>query len=150
MADKTRVKGRDLMLFVDIGAGSYSSLAFATSHTLNLSTSEVDVSDKDSGEFSDSEPGQKSWEITSENTYCTTDADKLIDAWINNTPIKCVWNTKAESSSTAPESGWTPGTGGYEGLGMITSFSANAPVEGKASYSLTVKGKGAFTKRSGS
>ena len=144
-----RVKGRDLMLFVTL-ASVVKSLAYATNHTLSLSTSEVDVSDKDTGEYSDSEPGQKTWEITSENTYTTESFDALFDAWANNTPVKCVWNTKKETGSTVPEGGWTPGTGGYEGTAIITSLSANAPVNDKTSYSVTLKGKGAITKRSGS
>ena len=101
-----RVKGRDLMLFVTL-ASVTKALAYATNHTLSLSTSEVDVSDKDTGEYSDSEPGQKTWEITSENTYTTESFDALFDAWANNTPVKCVWNTKKETGSTVPEGGWT-------------------------------------------
>lgn len=139
------------MLFVKgSSSGSYKSLAYATSHTLSLSTSEIEVSDKDTGEYGSSEPGQKSWEIQSENTYSQVDADRLIEAWQKGEQIDCVWNTKSETDATAPVSGWTPAAGGYEGKAIITSLSVNAPSGDKASYSLTLKGIGEFTKRSAS
>ena len=42
------IEGSDLMLFIS-GASGYRSVAFATNHTLNISTNTADISNKDTG-----------------------------------------------------------------------------------------------------
>lgn len=134
------------MVFKKDGAG-YKSMAHATNHTLNLSRNELDVSDKDSGEFGDTELGQISWDIQSENTVVIEDYETMLDAFLAGEVLDLVFGLKQEAQQEAPAAGWTPGTGGYEGKAVITSMTANAPAADKATYNVTFKGKGALTKR---
>ena len=63
---KTVVKGRDLMLFKASGSSpDYTWAAFgaALTHTLNVNTEELDVSNKDTGEWGDSEAGLITWDL---------------------------------------------------------------------------------------
>ena len=64
------VRGRDLMLFRRTGESpsyTYEALGAATTHTMNLSREELDTSNKDTGEFGDTELGQISWDIQADS-----------------------------------------------------------------------------------
>ena len=141
------IKGKELMVFKKTDT-TYKSIAHATNHTLNLSSEEVDVSDKDSGDYGSTIPGMKSWDIQAEHVYDDTEADGLIDAWQSGEELDLVWGMKNEDAASVPVGGWTPKTGGYEGEAIITSLTINAPSGDKASYTVTFKGKGEFKKRS--
>ena len=62
------LKGNDLMLFAHDGE-KYTSIAYATNHTLELSADTKDVSNKDMGNgcWSSAEIGMYSWSTSSEN-----------------------------------------------------------------------------------
>ena len=134
------------MVFKKTGS-AYVSLAHASNHTLNLSRNELDVSDKDSGEYGDTELGQISWDIQSENTVVIEDYESMVDAFLAGEKLDLVFGLKKEETQEAPDSGWTPAEGGYEGKAVITSITANAPNTDKATYNVTFKGKGPLTKR---
>lgn len=134
------------MVFKKTG-DAYVSLAHASNHTLNLSRNELDVSDKDSGEFGDTELGQISWDIQSENTVVMEDYESLLDAFLAGDELDLVFGLKKEEAKEAPAKGWTPAEGGYEGKAVITSITATAPYADKATYNVTFKGKGPLTKR---
>ena len=140
------VNGKDLMVF-EKGDSGYSSIAHSTNHTVNLTSEEIDVSDKDSGDYKDIIIGAKSWDIQADHVYDDTEAGALIDAWQSGKELDLVFGMKNESSGAVPEGGWTPRAGGYEGKAVITSLTINAPSGDKATYSVTFKGRGQLKKR---
>ena len=63
------------------------SLAYATSHSLSITGNTVDISSKDHGFWGDSEIGNLTLEINSENLYVDSEYDSLFNAMIAKTPI---------------------------------------------------------------
>ena len=61
---KNITKGDQLMLFV---AGK--SIAFATAHTLTLTTNTTDIASKDHGIYGAKDVSTITWEITTENLF---------------------------------------------------------------------------------
>lgn len=153
-------KGDDLMVFVEIaGASSYTtitkSIAYATAHTLTLSSETASVNSKDHGVWTGNEVNKRSWEITSENLYTDEDYAILFDAWSAGTKLKLIWAKKAEADTVIVADGdaanYTPkktgtGTTYWSGNAYITSLTANANTGEKATFSATFTGTGAFTK----
>lgn len=131
------------------------SIAFATSHTLEISAETADTSNKDEGggDWATSEISKLSWTASSENLF-TTDGngsgyDTLFDYMIKKTPIDAVFGQKKETASEVPTQGWTANTTGvYEGKVVITSLSLNAPNGEYATYSVQFTGVGELKKKS--
>lgn len=149
------IEGSDLMLFVS-GSTGYRSIAFATNHTLNISTSTSDVSNKDvgAGLWSSTAVRQLSYTISTENLYSIGAYDKLFDAMIAKTPLKVCFAPKNASEATAegnaPASGWTPDAASaathYEGEAVITSLNVTAQNGDNATFTAELAGVGALTK----
>lgn len=149
------IEGSDLMLFVS-GASGYRSVAFATNHTLNISTSVSDTSNKDvgAGLWSSTAVRQLSYTISTENLYSIGAYDKLFDAMIAKTPLKVCFAPKNASEATAegnaPASGWTPDAASaathYEGEAVITSLNVTAQNGDNATFTAELAGVGALTK----
>lgn len=143
----SKVKGGDLMLFV-----GGESIAYATSHTLEISGETVDTSNKDegAGDWDSSEIGKLSWTASSENLYSTNGEGNnyadLFDLMVAKTPIAAVFSQKSESATTVPTGGWTPTFPKYTGNVVITSLSLNAPNGEYATFSVQFQGVGALTK----
>lgn len=78
------------------------------------------------------------------------DYDSLVDAFLSGEVLHVAFAVTAEAGSKTgkPSAGWTIGSGGYEGDVCITSITANAAHNDKATYSATFKGKGPLLKRS--
>lgn len=142
------VRGRDLMLFKKVSE-NYVALGAATTHTMNLSREELDISNKDTGEYGDTELGQISWDIQADSMMIEADYDSLVDAFLSGEVLHVAFAVTAEAGSKTgkPSAGWTIGSGGYEGDVCITSITANAAHNDKATYSATFKGKGPLLKR---
>ena len=145
------VRGRDLMLFKK-DQSTYKALGAATTHTMNLSREELDVSNKDTGEYGDTELGQISWDIQADSMMVMVDYESLVDAFLEGEVLDVAFAVTAEAGDKGgkPEAGWTIGAGGYEGKVVITSITANAAHNDKATYSATFKGQGPLKKRTGS
>lgn len=149
------IEGSDLMLFVS-GSTGYRSIAFATNHTLNISTSTSDVSNKDvgAGLWSSTAVRQLSYTISTENLYSIGAYDKLFDAMIAKTPLKVCFApkdaTQATAEGNAPASGWTPEAASsathYEGSAVITSLNVTAQNGDNATFTCELAGVGALTK----
>lgn len=149
----SKIKGSDLMLFV-----GGKSIAYATSHTLEISGETVDTSNKDegSGGWASNEAGTLSWTASSENLYSVDGAgdnyEDLFDLMVAKQPIECIFCKKSQASDTdVPTDGWTAGTASasspqYKGNGVITSLSLNAPNGEYSTYSLTITGVGKLGK----
>lgn len=141
---KNYIKGDELMVF-----NNSKSLAHAKSHTLSLSTNEIDISSKDYGYWGASEAGNLAWEITSENLF-TEDYDALFTAWVNKTTLPIVFGYAANydvNGLAQNQTEWAPDTAKkrYSGTAIITSLQINANTGEIATYSVTFKGVGALT-----
>lgn len=143
----SKINGSDLMLFVD-----NKSIAYATSHTLEISGETQDTSNKDEGAggWASNEVSLLSWSVTSENLYSTDGQgnayEDLFDLMIAKTPVDAVFAVKSQSTTDVPTGGWTPATSGYKGKIVITSLSLNAPHGEYATYTVNAQGVGALTK----
>lgn len=138
------------MLFVN-----NKSIAYATSHTLTLSTETQQINSKDHGTYTSQLPVSRAWELTSENLYTDGDFETLFDAWANGTKLTVIWGKRSESDSVVVADGdaanYTPLTSGtdnnyWTGSAYITSLTANANTKENATYSVTLTGTGAITK----
>ena len=145
----SKIKGGDLMLFV-----GGKSIAYATSHSLEITGETTDTSNKDEGggDWSSQEVSILSWTASSENLYSEDGAgdnfDDLFDLMVAKTPIDAVFAKKSESATDVPENGWTKGNAPtYEGKVVITSLSLNAPNGEYASYTAQFQGVGALVKK---
>lgn len=148
MANKI-VKGSDLMLFI-----GGKSIAYATAHTLSLSSDTTDVSSKDHGIWGASEVNKINWEITSENLFTSEEFESLFDQMVTNMQDKvtCVFGLKAEKDNTktvvdGDYPNWTPDPQfKYQGDAYITSFTTNANNGENATFSITLTGAGKIVK----
>ena len=145
----SKIKGGDMMLFVN-----NKSIAYATSHTLEITAETADVSNKDegAGDWTTSEVNTLSWTASSENLYSVdgsgSNYDDLFDLMIAKTPIDAVFAKKKETTNDVPTAGWTFNTtGGYQGKVIITSLSLNAPNGENATFSVQFQGYGQLKKK---
>lgn len=143
----SKIKGGDLMLFVDS-----KSIAYATNHTLEINGETTDTSNKDEGggDWASSEVSILSWNATSENLYSVDgegdNFEDLFDLMIAKTPIDAVFSKKSQTSTDVPTGGWTASAPKYSGKVVITNLSLNAPNGEYATYSVQFQGVGALTK----
>lgn len=160
---KQIIKGDDLMLFDSAG----KSIAYATSHTLNITADTADTSTKDHGIWKGSEINKINWEITSENLFTDNAYDALFQAMIAREPVKVWFGKKIQNDPDKTVVNddypfWTggeakdaegtdkplepKGNSGYYGLAFITSLTANANTGENATFSLTLTGTGKIAK----
>ena len=143
----SKIQGGDLMLFID-----NKSIAYATSHTLEINGETQDTSNKDEGGggWASSEVSILSWQATSENLFTLdgegNDFADLFDLMVAKTPITAVFAKKSQTATDVPTGGWTAGTPKYTGNVVITNLSLNAPNGEYATYSVQFQGVGALTK----
>ena len=143
----SKIKGGDMMLFV-----GGKSIAYATSHTLEINADTTDVSNKDEGggNWATSEVNMLNWSCTSENLYSVDGEgkkfDELFDLMIAKEPIAAVFSVKSQSVDEVPQGGWSPSTPKYTGNVIITSLSLNAPNGEYATFTANFQGVGALTK----
>lgn len=147
------LKGQNLMCFV-----GGKSIAFATSHTLEVSGETTDCSTKDNGggEWASSEMGLLSWTCSSENLVANErnglGYDELFDMFVAKKPIELVFGLKSDIKTDGEyyevgEGGWTPkANSGYKGKAFISSISLNAPNGENSTMSVSFTGTGALTK----
>lgn len=159
MANSNKVrKGNDLMIFID-GV----SVAFATNHTLTLTTETEDVQSKDSGYNGATMAKRIQWEIQSENLYIDGEYQKLLGYQLDRQYVDVVWGVaKVQTGNETPETGitatdekaektWVVDTTvtNYKGKALISSMTLNASAGENATYSITLTGSGDFTKVDG-
>ena len=144
------INGSDLMLFV-----GGVSIAFATNHSLSLSTETVETSSKDNGgKWTAKKAKKRSWTVTTENLYSLDGEGKnfadLFTLWNSGEEIEVVFTLETGYASKADEvteGGWKPiASGQYKGKAIITSLDVNAPNGDNATYTATFEGVGALTK----
>ncbi len=143
----SKIKGGDMMLFVN-----NKSIAYATSHTLEINADLQDVSNKDEGggDWSTQEVSLLSWNATSENLYSAegqgNNFSELFDLMVAKTPITAVFSRKTGNATDVPTGGWTSSVPKYQGNVIITSLSLNAPNGEYATFTANFTGIGALEK----
>lgn len=148
------LKGENLMLFL-----GGKSIAFATSHTLELSLDTREISTKDNGgKWSEVEAGIISWTMQSENLVGNPGEgkgyDDLVDAMIAREPVDVIFALEGDSTNydagkldAVPTGGWSAkASNGRKGKALITSVSLNAPNGEYATMSISLTGVGALEK----
>lgn len=159
MAKKTNsdiLKGSMLQVFLDGEQGTQGqTVAFATSHTFNMTINTNEVNTKDHGDYPGVIPSNISWEVSTENLYSVEAIDDLLAKAHNKQPVHIAfaevknYNHSDEPGIIQPsgksEDTWTAGAVLAEGDAIITSFSVNAAAGDNASISCTFTGNGALT-----
>lgn len=148
------LKGENLMLFVN-----GKSIAFATSHSLEISLDTREISTKDhGGKWTEAEAGKINWTISSENLVGNpgegVNYDTLLDIMIARKPIDVVFALEGDSTDFeagkldyVPTGGWSAKTGnGRSGKVILTSLSCSAPNAEYATMSATFTGVGELSK----
>ena len=167
------IKGGDMMLFLKEASGTVKSIAFATSHTLTVSTDTQQTSTKDDGgKFQSSDYGIISWSASSEN-LCSYDGagynyQDLINLMLSQTKVTATFTVEGSSGSTYPYTSklnsvddatgdvWAPANKGtigeasnvslgYTGTVLITSVEVNAPNGENATFTVQLQGDGPLT-----
>lgn len=156
------LNGSDLMAFVERN-GKKQSIAYATSHSLEINADTRDISTKDNGNgiWSNSEVGMLNWSVSSENLCCLDDPhglgyNDLVEIMIKREPIEIVfalqssitdYAEKIDKEFEVPADGWKyDATNNYHGKAIITSLSLTAANGEKANYSVSLQGAGALLK----
>jgi predicted secreted protein len=142
------IKGNELMLFI-----SGKSIAYATNHTLNISGDAKDISSKDNvGGWNDSEMGNLSWTVNSENLMANVGNgyvfDDLFDLMIAKEKIDVVFTRRAGGvNSEIGTDGWSVGTETqYQGQVLITSLEQAASNGENATMKIDMTGCGQLKK----
>jgi len=167
------IKGGDLMLFLKESNGTMKSIAFATSHTLTVSTDTQQTSTKDDGgKFQSSDYGIISWSASSEN-LCAYDGagynyQDLINLMLSQTKVEATFSIEGDSGTSYPYATkkdsvedttndvWTPANAGtigstsnkslgYTGTVLITNVEVNAPNGENATFTVQLQGDGPLT-----
>lgn len=143
--------------------GALKSIAFATSHTLDVSMNTVDSSTKDNGNgmWTNNEPGLMSWIMQTDNLMSDTaenglSMNDLMDIFLKRQTVEVAfalqgnntdYTAKLDQEFTAPETGWTPDAANqYKGKALITSLNVSAQNDGYATASATFTGCGNLLK----
>ena len=149
---KQRIQGNDLMLFDKDG----HSLAFATSHTLNIDVEMQDINDKDAGAYGKQLPGKINWSISTDNIYSTDEFYTLNSTLMSKEPVKVYFGLKSgyegsasfDPTATVNDPGtatyWTPDTTAYVSYGycFCNSLSVNAASGDRATFTAEFTGSG--------
>lgn len=156
------LNGSDLMVFVTIG-GKLKSIAYATSHQMNVNMNIKDTSTKDNGNgmWENAEAGLMSWDMSSNNLMSDSaqngaSMNDLFELMLTRTPVDVAfslqinnidYSKKLADVFEAPSGGWTcDAANQYHGKALITSLNVTADNGEKATASVTFKGCGNLQK----
>ena len=151
------IKGGQLMVFLD-----NEPIAFATTHTLNLTRNTQEITTKDHGDFTAVLGTNISWEMTSENLMSEDGYKAVLNAFMSGTEVTCYFGLTTYDGYPDQEDGivgataatdwasqsWPGATGSTDvskflnlsGKGIVTSAQVNAPAGENATMSITIQG----------
>ena len=128
------IPGKNLLLYVELTPGVWTSVCASTSHTLNIATEHPEAVTKCSGGWAEHlTDGRKSWTVDVDGLH-DPDQDVTIDELIAY-QIQG-YGMKIKMSLT------DAGTTYYEGEVSIDTSSITAPADGFVGWSLTFIGNG--------
>jgi TP901-1 family phage major tail protein len=130
-------RGVNFLLYINTGTvelPTYTKVAGQRGGTFNRSSDTLDLTSKDNAGWQDEDYGTASWSIEADGLLVESDAGyaALEDAFDNKEFVLVRWETAAGNK--------------YEGSAIITDFSTEAPYDDSATYSITLNGKGEYTK----
>ena len=153
MTYRKALRGKNLMAFVDDKA-----IALATACGLDISGDTEETSSKDSGSWKDFIMTMLGWTASTDTLVSAIESDsdtadlaykELYAKFIAMEPITLVFGeitSRTNSDNERPLTGWVaPSDNGYTGQALITGLSFSAPVDGKATLSVSFQGTGALT-----
>ena len=135
MATEERgVRGADILLEVEVD-GALVQLGGQRGATVNLTSEPLDATSKTTDGWYDYITGMKEWSIDCDGLVLESDTAYayLEDAYFNDKTVK---------ASVGLPSGTV-----YEGDIIVTEFPIEAPYDDLATYSATLQGAGALTKK---
>lgn len=147
---KKIVKGNELQIWIGVN-DVWLNPKWATSHTISLTGSTLDVATKDHGYWGASEVGNLTWEITAECLYSDNDFDTLFDYMVEKKKLDVVfaevrnYDANGLTSVGGNVEKWEPAAKQRKGKCVITSLNANANTGENATYSITFTGSGPLT-----
>jgi TP901-1 family phage major tail protein len=130
-------RGVNFLLYVNTGSDAtpvWTKVAGQKGGTLNRGYDTIDITSKDNSGWQDEEYGNANWSIEADGLLVEDDAGFLAleTAYEGAEYVKVRFQTQAGNK--------------YEGSAIISDFSVEAPYDDQATYSLTLNGKGAYTK----
>jgi len=130
-------RGVNFLIYVNKGTAElpeYVKVAGQRGGTFNRGYDTIDVTSKDNNGWQDEEYGNGNWSIEADGLLVESDEGfKLLEAAFDNAEyVKVRFQTQAGNK--------------YEGQAIISDFSIEAPYDDSATYSLSLNGKGAYTK----
>lgn len=131
-----KINGTSLIVFINTGGGEVP-IAFATSHSFELSSDLPDASNKNSSGWAENIYGQRSWTISVDGLVdyeATFGASQFLDIITNRTAVTLRWSTNSSGDLE------------YEGTARLESYSESSPNEDVVSYSASFVGTGAIVK----
>lgn len=130
-------RGVNFLLFVNTGSDAtpiWTRVAGQKGGTLTREYDTIDVTSKDNMGWQDEEYGNASWSIEADGLLVEDDEGFL------------ALEAAFEGAEYVKVRFQTAGGNNYEGSAIISDFSVEAPYDDSATYSLTLNGKGAYTK----
>ena len=130
-------RGVNFLLYVNTGTDAtpvWTKVAGQKGGTLNRGYDTIDITSKDNSGWQDEEYGNANWSIEADGLLVEDDAGFLaLEAAFEGADyVKVRFQTQAGNK--------------YEGSAIISDFNVEAPYDDQATYSLTLNGKGAYTK----
>lgn len=130
-------RGVNFLLYINTGTVAvpvYTKVAGQKGGTFNRSSDTLDLTSKDNAGWQDEDYGVASWSIEADGLLVESDTGyaALEDAFDDKEFILVRWETAAGNK--------------YQGNALITDFSTEAPYDDSATYSITLNGKGQYTK----
>lgn len=130
-------KGINFLLYVNTGTDAtpaWTKVAGQRGATLNREYDTIDITTKDSDGFTDEDYSFGTWGIEADGLLVESDSGYayLEDAFENAEFLKVRFETLAGNK--------------YEGNVLITDFPIEAPYDDAVTYSITLNGKGKYTK----
>lgn len=151
------LRGKNMMLFLD-----GKTLALATSCSLDIVGDTEETSSKDNGSWKEFIMTMLSFSGSSDTLVSVVDNDNTVDLAMKELYAKLIAmesipfvlgeiTSRTNANNDMPEAGWAiPTTDGYSGSILITGISPAAPVDGKATMSISFQGTGPLTAQTAS
>jgi predicted secreted protein len=128
------ILGSNLALYYRAGSNNYVPFAASTSCNMTSNTAQIEVTNYNNDWFRDYKMDMLDWSVTTDGliTIDTVDYKDLLNFQINRTRIVVRFSAIGLKQNV------------FFGRAYITDITLNGPVEGVASYSVTVTGAGPY------
>ena len=128
------ILGSNLALYYRAGSNNYVPFAASTNCNMTSNTAQIEVTNYNTDWFRDYKMDMLDWSVTTDGliTIDTVDYKDLLDFQLNRTRIVVRFSAIGLKQNM------------FFGRAYITDITLNGPVEGVATYSVTVTGAGPF------